>query len=95
MYGPVLTVIGCFGLLGNTLSIIVFTRSCMKNALNFILVGKQLRTYLPNSAYTLGKVGWFSNKNVTLIFLTGKDDLCQQKRCHQNSSRIPARIKST
>ena len=40
MYGPVLTVIGSFGLLGNTLSIIVFTRSCMKNALNFILVGK-------------------------------------------------------
>ena len=46
MYGPVLTVIGCFGLLGNTLSIIVFTRSCMKSALNFILVGKQIRTFL-------------------------------------------------
>ena len=59
MYGPVLTVIGCFGLLGNTLSIIVFTRSCMKNALNIILVGKQFLTYTFHAA----KDVQFSDRN--------------------------------
>ena len=41
MYGPVLVPIGTLGIIGNILSIIVFTRPSMKNsALNCILIGK-------------------------------------------------------
>ena len=41
MYGPVLVTISIAGMIGNTLSIIVFTRSSMKKtAINAILIGK-------------------------------------------------------
>ena len=43
MYGPVLVPIGTLGIIGNILSIIVFTRPSMKNsALNCILIGKHI-----------------------------------------------------
>ena len=41
MYGPVLVTIGVIGMLGNILSIVVFTSSSMrKSAINLILIGK-------------------------------------------------------
>ena len=41
MYGPVLVPMGTLGIIGNILSIVVFTRPSMKNsALNCILIGK-------------------------------------------------------
>ena len=41
MYGPVLVTIGVLGMLGNILSIVVFTRSSMKkSAIHVILIGK-------------------------------------------------------
>ena len=41
MYGPVLVTIGALGIIGNILSIIVFSRASMdKSAINVILIGK-------------------------------------------------------
>ena len=50
MYGRVLTTVGCLGLIGNFLSIIVFTRASMKSAaINFLLIGEQnSNTFLGN-----------------------------------------------
>ena len=41
MYGPVLVTIGVLGVIGNILSLVVFTRPTMnKSAINTILIGK-------------------------------------------------------
>ena len=42
MYGPVLVTIGVLGVIGNIISLIVFTRPTMKkSAINTILIGKK------------------------------------------------------
>ena len=41
MYGPVLTTIGVLGVIGNIISLVVFTRPTMKkSAINTILIGE-------------------------------------------------------
>ena len=48
MNGPVLVTIGTLGMIGNILSIIIFTRSSMKtSAINTILIGKKKQIKIP------------------------------------------------
>ena len=58
MYGPVLVPIAAMGIIGNILSVIVYSRPSMKkSAINIILIGLFLRLIL----FIRGKILWGLN----------------------------------
>ena len=62
MYGPVLVSIGTVGIIGNILSIIVFTRPSMKSsALNCILIGKPKSTFILSYSSQVNNKSWINH----------------------------------
>ena len=61
MYGPVLVPIAALGIIGNILSVIVYSRPSMKkSAINIILIGLFLRLIL----FIRGKILWGVNNTM-------------------------------